>query len=106
MLPATARANDLVEVIYEEHPNYGMIGKILKRDEHTANVDIFGKVIVFSHYALKIKARVGTSKYKELNESIEEGKTSNLTKDDYEDIINLAIDLKDFEWAADLIKRS
>ena len=31
--------------------------------------------------------------------------TDNLTTEDYNELINLALDLKDYEWAQELVKR-
>lgn len=110
MLPSTARPNDIVEVINEEHTYYGTIGKIInkskKEDEELVMVEIYGKPVTLRRSDLKIRARVGTNSHKELKQKMEEMVPKNLIAEDYNDLINLAIDLKEWDWAMELVERN
>lgn len=105
MLPATARPDDFVEVIHEGCEWFGFIGKIIKMDSHEATVQIFDKTLVFKHSQLKLKARKGTKTYEALREMADEQEVKRLTAEDYDDLINLAIDWKDWEYAQELVAR-
>lgn len=101
MLPFTARRDDYVEVINENHEYYGMIGKIYNIYRDGIIVDFYGKKVVFSREDLKMAARVGTNKHKEL----ELRNPNNLTKEDFNELIDFALALRDWEWVEDLVKR-
>lgn len=118
MLPATSRPNDIVQVIQEDNKYYGMIGKLVKKytDKNTKEemivVDIYGKEVTFKRSELRMMARVGTNTHDKLTEELEAKNTNHLTVEDYDDLINIAIDLavasgnkEDWEWAQDLVKR-
>ncbi|KZR57921.1 hypothetical protein [Pseudobacillus badius] len=107
MLPVTARPNDIVEVINEDHDYYGLVGKLTSKDEENDkySVDIFGKSVTFRRKDLVMKARVGTSKHLRYEEIVHSKQTTHLTKEDYNVLINLAIDQRDFEWAKELLER-
>lgn len=101
MLPFTARRDDYVEVINENHEYYRMIGKIYSIFIDEIIVDFDGKKVVFSREDLQMVARVGTNKHKEL----ELRNLNNLTKEDFNELIDFALSLRDWEWVKDLVKR-
>jgi hypothetical protein len=105
MLPETARVEDFVEVTSQDCEWFGFIGTIDKFDGNKVAVKIFDKVIMFERGDLKIKARKGSKTYQELADSVEERAASNLTAEDYNDLINLAIDMQDYAWATELVNR-
>lgn len=101
MLPFTTRVNDYVEVINENNEYYGLIGKIYNICTDVVIVDFYGKKVTMSREDLKMFARVGTSKHKEL----ELRNPNNLTKEDFNELIDFALTLRDWEWVEDLVKR-
>lgn len=105
MLPHTARKGDLVEVIYEDHGYYGLVGKLVSREGDNVFVDFYGKQIQFLATSLELKARVGTSKHKDLTEIIESKQTNSLTWRDLNDLMNHALDVGEYKWAYDLKQR-
>ncbi|MCY8197447.1 hypothetical protein MOC90_06125 [Bacillus spizizenii] len=105
MLPHTCRVGDLVEVIEYAHECHGCIGKIVKKSDIQITVDFHGKLIDCLPSSLILKARVGSAKYKALAETIEASQTRNLTREDFNDLINYALDIRDFEWAYELKQR-
>ncbi|MCZ4246941.1 hypothetical protein BXO87_02215 [Bacillus sp. GZB] len=105
MLPHTCRVGDLVEVIEYGHKFHGRIGKVVKKTYIKITVDFYGKLIDFLPSSLILKARIGTAKYKVLEETIQENYTHNLTREDLNDLINYALDIRDFEWAYELKQR-
>lgn len=109
MLPSTARPKDLVEVINEDSKYYGMVGKIVRKDmvdgKEMIAVSIYGRLATLPREDLSIKARVGTSKYGALVDEVDMGETRHLTYDDYDELINFALGIREFEWVAELSKR-
>lgn len=105
MLPNTARPDDFVEVIQEGCEWFGFVGKIKKVDEQEVAVQIFDKTIMFQPSQLKLKARKGTKTYDSLQELADEQEVKRLTAEDYDDLINLAIDWRDWEYAQQLVAR-
>lgn len=106
MLPSTARPKDIVEVINEDHDYYGLYGKLVSKSEDRAVVRFYkGRDIEIERKDLKMKARVGTSRYKELKQRIEEYQTNLLTWEDLNEIMNHAIDVGDYKWAYEIKQR-
>lgn len=105
MLPATARANDVVEVTNPEHGYYGIVGKIVSTSNEGALVTFFKEDVFVVREDLSMKARVGTSKHMKYLEQMSAKLTDNLIKEDYDSLINYAIDIKDWVWANSLIER-
>lgn len=103
----TARESDIVEVINEEHTHFGMVGKIVSyhKGRDTAVVDIYGKEVTFRRSDLKMKARTGTNKYSEIQEVLNARHVDDLTREDYDILINHALEVGEFEWATDLVNR-
>lgn len=100
MLPFTAKRGDYVEVINENHEYYGKIGKIYNIYKNGIIVDFYRKKVVFSRKDLKMATRVGTNKHKEL----ELRNPNNLTKDVFNELVDFALSLRDWEWVKDLVK--
>lgn len=105
MLPHTCRVGDLVEVIEYAHEYHGRIGKIVKKSDIQLTVDFHGILIDCLPSSLILKARTGTAKYRAINEAIEASQTRDLTREDLNDLMDHALDIRDFEWAYELKQR-
>ena len=112
MIPKTARVDDFVEVISEESDYFGMIGTIqdIDKEDTVAVINFYGKPTTLPKKYLKIKARKGSTSHSGIKERLEEQQTNNLTDEDYNDLINLALDmakqgLVGYDWAMDLVRR-
>lgn len=105
MLPHTTREGDLVEVTHQDHDYFGLIGKIAKKQPEKVTVDFYGKLVPFLPSSLSLVARVGTSKYKSLYETLESRETKHLTWQDLNDLMNHALDVKEYQWAYELQQR-
>lgn len=106
MLHSNARINDIIEVIVENNKYFGMYGQIIKFEQDgTVIVNIHGNPTTFQRDEIKLKARKGTKTHAILSMNIELQSPSDLTNEDYNELINLALDLKDYEWAYELKQR-
>lgn len=112
MLPMSARPGDIVEVTVTNSRYFGMLGKLVtspKEFDPFVKVNFHGKEVKIPKNHLTLKARTGSATHSKLSSQIEKMTRMNLTDDltceDYDDLINLALDLKDYEWAKELVER-
>lgn len=96
MLPHNSRPNDIVEVI-----DNGAIGKLVKKENDMAIVKIDGICKKYPVSRLRMKARVGTKTHRIISETM----VQHMTAEDYDELINMAIDNKDWKWAKELIEK-
>lgn len=108
----SARPGDIVEVSVSNSRYFGMLGKLVSSpNEYDAfvKVNIHGEEVFIPKYCLTLKARTGSATHSKLSQELEQMSrldlTDNLTNEDYNELINLALDLKDYEWAQELVKR-
>lgn len=105
MLPNNAREGDFIEVNNRENAYYGMIGRIKQLTPTKVTVDIYGKYVDINKEDLILRARVGTNTHDALVEQINSQECAHLDEIGYDGLINLAIDMKDWEWAKELVDR-
>lgn len=105
MLPVNAREGDFVEVSNRDSAYFGMIGKIKQLTPTKATVDIYGKFVDIEKKDLELRARTGTGSHDSLVEQIKSQEVANLDEEGYNGLINLAIDLQEWEWAKELVDR-
>lgn len=105
MIPHNAREGDFVEVTCKDNLYFGMIGRIKQITPSKVTVDIYGKLVDIDKEELTLRARVGSGTHDALTEQINSQETSNLDEEGYDALIDYAIDIKDFEWAKDLVHR-
>jgi hypothetical protein len=105
MLTFNARSGDFVDVLTKEHSYYGMIGSIKQLSPETATINFYGKDIEVPKLDLMLRARVGTSTHDEVSLQLKSQETSNLDAEGYNGLINYAIDIKDWDWANELVER-
>lgn len=106
MLPKTARIKDLIIVTDKTHELYGLIGEIIEIGEDCVKVEIKNKTYVLPKESVKLRARRGTNRYDHLKKQLEESaKDPALTNEDLNDLIDLSLDLRMFEWTKELAER-
>ena len=108
MLPSTVRENDIVEVVSKDSDYYGTLGKFVGDDPNNKDkviINVSGKTLSINRSQLQIKARIRTKSYRIAEQELSKKMTENLTKEDYDNLINFAIDIRDFDWANELVTR-
>jgi signal peptidase I len=105
VLPDNARAGDFVVVNNKENTYYGMIGRIKEITPIGVTVDIYGKLVKLNKGDLILRARVGMGKHDELVEQVNSQECAHLDEIGYDGLIDLAIDLKEWGWAKELVDR-
>lgn len=105
MIPVNARCGDLVVVSNTDSDYFGAIGRIELLFTKEVNIDFYGKVIRLPKEDLTLKARKGTITHDFLSQQIKEHDSSSLAVEDYNSLVNFAIDSNDFDWARELISR-
>ena len=104
MIPVTTREGDFVEVIDKKSEYFGMIGKVKGLNSRSALVDIYGKLVEIDRVDLRLRARVGSRTHDELTDQIN-SRDPELDEEGYNALIDFALDIRDFKWAAELVDR-
>jgi len=105
MLNPNTRVGDFVKVDDKDSPYYGMVGRIIQYNPPYLILDIYGKKVSIEEKALSLVARSGTKSHDRYKEIEDDKSTKRLVKEDYDDLINMAIDIKDWKWARELEER-
>ncbi|QNR70390.1 hypothetical protein IAQ67_28975 (plasmid) [Paenibacillus peoriae] len=105
MLPDNARSGDLVLVHKEDDEYFYMYGEIVERTESKVKIMINGRIAIYAPDEIHLAARAGRNLHEEIKEQLESKEPSLLTMEDINDLINLAIDMEEWEWAKDLVNR-
>jgi len=105
VLSINARKGDFVLVNNKDNQHFGMIGRIKRINDDTVIVDIYGDSVEIDKKDLILSARRGTNKHDHLTEQIKSQKCAHLDEVGYDGLINLAIDMQDWEWAKELVDR-
>jgi len=105
MLPENVRSGDFVLVQKEDDEYFNKYGEIVERTDTKVKIMINGRITIYSPDELHLAARSGRKLHEEIKEQIDARKTDHLTVEDINELINMAIDMEDWEWATALVNR-
>jgi hypothetical protein len=105
MLHSNARPEDFIEIVNPNHKMYGFIGRLLKMGEDTVEVEVLGLPISLSKKDVKLRARRGSRTHDEFTEMYKSQVTNYIDELGYKTLIDLALDIRDFEWVKELSER-
>lgn len=97
---------DFVEVNIEGHPCNGLIGVVKdSRPDKQIVVTVFGKDVTLKPNEVRMKAKVGSRAHSIISRKALDWNLDGLDKVAYRGLIDLALDLRDFEWCKELYER-
>lgn len=94
--------SDFVRIKKEDSPYFDLTGSVHEVTEDGLIVEIYGDFIQVSLDDVYLTAKFMTRDYMRTNRIAVEWHTENLKEEDVRQLIDLALDLKDYVWAKQL----
>ncbi|MFF2889486.1 hypothetical protein [Paenibacillus sp. NPDC057967] len=94
--------DDFIEVVSEDHPQNGLIGRVVSTAPNSVVAIIYGKEVSLQELHVKVRAKLGTKAHSLINRKAEHWDLDNLDDIGLYVLMDIALWLRDYEWCKDI----